>query len=60
MSIIHYFFSTVLRTLRKYDMQRNNQARDNTIKVDKVIFALKVSALNLTFTPYSLELEQNS
>lgn len=41
-------------------MQRNNQARDNTIKVDKVIFALKVSALNLTFTPYSLELEQNS
>lgn len=41
-------------------MQRNNQESEHTIKVGKVIFALEVSALTLTFTPYSLELEQNS
>lgn len=41
-------------------MQGNNQAREKTIKVEKVIFALKVPALKVTFTPYSLELEQNS
>lgn len=41
-------------------MQRNDQESENTIKVGKVILALEVSALTLAFTPYSLELEQNS